>query len=217
MKIRIGIDIGGKGAIAFFVDGKLTSYYAFPRTEERPDIRAFVNLILSVVNSDDDVHVAMEDLHSIYGAGAHSNFQFGWINGVTEAVCTTLGLPYTKIGPKKWQKEMWQGIRPVEVKFKSKLNENPEPLLPQPQPQPSVASGDFNMDSFLNGDSGLANAIPANPVKKQKVKVDTKATSLLAAKRLFPNETFLATARSKVPHDGIVDAVLIGEYCKRHF
>lgn len=47
---------------------------------------------------------------------------------------------------------------------------------------------------------------------KSKLKHDTKATSLKAAQRLFPECTFLATPRSKVPHDGIVDAVLIAYY-----
>lgn len=50
-----------------------------------------------------------------------------------------------------------------------------------------------------------------------KYKINTKATSLLAAKKLFPNEDFLATSRSKVPHNGIVDALLIAEYCRRKF
>ena len=50
-----------------------------------------------------------------------------------------------------------------------------------------------------------------------KYKIDTKATSLIAAKRLFPNETFLATERSKVPHDGLVDAALMAFYCKMKY
>jgi hypothetical protein len=47
---------------------------------------------------------------------------------------------------------------------------------------------------------------------KPKFKTDTKATSLLAVSRLFPTETFLATARSKKPHDGYVDAALLAHY-----
>lgn len=43
---------------------------------------------------------------------------------------------------------------------------------------------------------------------------DTKAMSLLAAKRLFPNESFIPTARSKKPHDGLIDAALIAYYLK---
>lgn len=46
---------------------------------------------------------------------------------------------------------------------------------------------------------------------------DTKKTSLIAAKRLFPNQDFLASSRSRKPHDGIVDGLLIAEYCRRKF
>ena len=48
-------------------------------------------------------------------------------------------------------------------------------------------------------------------------KFDTKAAALVAAKRLWPDEKFLATERSKVPHDGIVDALLIAEHTRREF
>ncbi|MFN5417677.1 MAG: hypothetical protein ACK5B9_11520 [Flavobacteriia bacterium] len=48
--------------------------------------------------------------------------------------------------------------------------------------------------------------------KKSTGKNDTKATSLLSARRLFPNESFLATVRSSVPHDGLIDAALIAKY-----
>jgi hypothetical protein len=51
-------------------------------------------------------------------------------------------------------------------------------------------------------------------MKKPNGKTDTKAVSLTAAKRLFPNESFLATSRSSVPHDGLVDATLIAYYLK---
>lgn len=45
--------------------------------------------------------------------------------------------------------------------------------------------------------------------------VDPKVKSLMAAKRLFPKETFLATSRSLKPHDGIIDAILMAEYGRR--
>lgn len=58
-----------------------------------------------------------------------------------------------------------------------------------------------------------------NPKTWQKIawegvtkQADNKKTSLVAAKRLFPTESFLATSRSRVPHDGLVDAALIGYY-----
>lgn len=50
-------------------------------------------------------------------------------------------------------------------------------------------------------------------------KINTKATSLIAAKRLFPEQSFLdpnKTERSKKDHDGMVDAALIGFWCNKY-
>jgi len=44
---------------------------------------------------------------------------------------------------------------------------------------------------------------------------DTKARSYEAAKRLFPDQTFLATESSYKPHDGMFEAALIAEYGRR--
>lgn len=46
---------------------------------------------------------------------------------------------------------------------------------------------------------------------------DTKAQALQVCQNLFPNLNLLATKKSRVPHKGIVDAVLIMEYgIRRH-
>lgn len=209
MKLRIGIDIGSKGAIAFFMDGKLQRYAALPLIEGRPDLRAFSEMVLNYLDGS-EVHAVIEDLHSIYQVGAASNFQFGWINGATEAILTTLSIPYTKVSPRKWQKEMWEGIRPVMMP--GKKNKVVEPL-PELLPKSQQWSEKLFTGELESVDPALIQTLE----KQEQPKVDTKATSLLAAKRLFPEETFLATTRSKVPHDGIVDAVLIGLYCVRKF
>lgn len=51
--------------------------------------------------------------------------------------------------------------------------------------------------------------------QKKYGKKDTKTMSLIASRRLFPKDDFLATSRSRVPHDGLVDASLIAEYGRR--
>ena len=43
---------------------------------------------------------------------------------------------------------------------------------------------------------------------------DTKAEALRVANGLWPSENWLATERSKKPHDGIVDAALIAYWAK---
>ena len=45
--------------------------------------------------------------------------------------------------------------------------------------------------------------------------IEPKKRSLIAVTRLFPTTNLLATERSKVPHSGIVDALLIAEYGRR--
>lgn len=48
--------------------------------------------------------------------------------------------------------------------------------------------------------------------KSDRRKVDTKKTSLMAAKRLFPKEDFKRTPKCSVAHDGLVDGALIALY-----
>jgi len=50
---------------------------------------------------------------------------------------------------------------------------------------------------------------------KRLAKGVTKTVALQKASALWPNETWLASSRSKVPHDGIVDAALISYYHKQ--
>lgn len=174
-KIRVGIDIGSDGAFAIFQNNVLALMGKIPKISEEQDMSKLSTLLSAF--GFDDMHVVIEDLHSVFGSSASSNFAFGQNNGLIKGMLQTLQIPHTLIGPKKWQKELWQGIRPVEILVKGKTNKDGSP----------------------------------------KYKVDTKATSLIAAKRLFPKESFLATERSKVPHDGIVDSVLIAEFCRRNF
>jgi len=58
--------------------------------------------------------------------------------------------------------------------------------------------------------------VPSSTNKSGKKK-DTKATSMVAAKRLFPDFDFTPTERAEKLHDGMIDAMLMAEYCKRRF
>jgi hypothetical protein len=60
-------------------------------------------------------HCVLEDVHSIFGASSSSTFDFGWGLGVIEGVLVANKIPYTKVQPKKWQKEMFEGI-PLQQK-----------------------------------------------------------------------------------------------------
>jgi len=45
---------------------------------------------------------------------------------------------------------------------------------------------------------------------------DTKKIALSIANQRFPDQNFLASKRSYVPHDGMVDAALIADNCRRN-
>jgi len=142
-----GIDIGANGGIAVLSDGKLIY-------KKLGEVKDWINLLKS------PIIVAIEDLHSIYGSSAKSNFGFGVNNGIVQGALQCKGIDYFKVPPKTWQKYIWM----------------------------------------------------SQDLVKFGTKVDTKATSLNAARRLYPDEQFLASSRSSVPHDGIVDAVLLATY-----
>lgn len=46
-------------------------------------------------------------------------------------------------------------------------------------------------------------------------KTDTKKMALMACNKLYPDANLLKTKRSSVPHDGIIDSILIAEYGRR--
>ena len=142
-----GIDIGSNGGIAILDNGTLTY-------KKLGEVKDWIKLL------NKPVVVAIEDLHSIYGTSAKSNFSFGVNNGIVIGALECLGIDYFKVAPKKWQKHIWM----------------------------------------------------SQDLVKFGTKVDTKATSLNAAIRLYPDEQFLASSRSSVAHDGIVDAVLLATY-----
>jgi len=51
--------------------------------------------------------------------------------------------------------------------------------------------------------------------RQGKKKRNPKDRALESCSRLFPREKFLATARSTKPHDGMIDALLMAECCRR--
>ncbi|MDH6311132.1 hypothetical protein M2451_003999 [Dysgonomonas sp. PFB1-18] len=164
LKIRAAFDVGKDGGIVIFRDEKLIYKGVMPTIGNQIDLLG-IRKILAELDSNNS-HFAVEDVHAIFGASAKSTFNFGWSLGVLEGMLVGMGIPYTKVAPKEWQKLMWQGVQPVYKSGKS---------------------------------------------------IDTKATSLLAANRLFPNEDFRKSERAEKPHDGIVDALLMAEYCRRKF
>lgn len=153
-KIIVGLDLGLEGGIC--IRAGSIDYYPMPVIGNQVDYQTLMNLL-----PKENVHIVLEDLRSLYAVSTASTWSLASQSGAIEGILTALKLPFTKVAPKDWQKEMFQGIPPI---------------------------------------------------RKTNGRADTKKMALIAAKRLFPTFTFLATERSRVPHNGIVDAVLLAEW-----
>lgn len=181
MKIRIGCDVGAKGGIVALSENGSLQLAPTPRTKNEIDIPKLKNILWDYsggINSNgefkNDVLICIEDVHSIFGTSAKSNFAFGRNLGLLEGIVSALELPYVKISPKVWQEVAFTGIPKIFKKGNGKLNKKGEEIK----------------------------------------RIDTKAMAAVAVKRLFPSTSFLATSRSKVEHDGIIDACLMAYYLK---
>jgi len=106
----IGIDPGGKGAYCLLVPS--TKQAAFMDTTEKPMI--IYDWFMQIQKEYNLVVTMIEDVHSIFGTSAKSNFNFGKNVGVVNTIPLVAGSSVDLITPKKWQKF-------VGVKAKGKL------------------------------------------------------------------------------------------------
>lgn len=165
MKYHIGIDIGKKGGIVSLGPTGQIVAVPMPLIKDEVDYHSLVTFLRPYKElGEGRVHVVFERLQAIFKTSKGSAFSLGHQAGAVEMACIALDIPFTKVGPKIWQKEMFEGI-------------------------------------------------PA--ISKEKG-TDTKAMALLAAKRLFPNQP-LTFGRAVKPHEGIVDALLMSEFSRRHY
>jgi hypothetical protein len=163
-KLYISIDIGLKGGIAIIKDDLIITH-RMPLIGGKLDLHSLITLLRNPSNLKRTSDIAVfEDLGVIFGTSKATAFSMGRQLGIIEAACTALNIPYIKVKPKEWQKEMFKGVEEI---------------------------------------------------KDSKGKRQTKKMAEMAIKRLKP-ELRLTFEGGKVVHDGLVDAVLIGEWAKRN-
>jgi len=76
-------------------------------------------------------------------------------------------------------------------------------------PYTKVRAVDWQKEMFQGLDQITRAGKSGKPVR------DTKAMALMAIKRLYPSLKLTFGERATVPHDGLIDAVLIAAYAKR--
>jgi hypothetical protein len=95
----IGADPGVNGGIAWITDGK-------PCVEKMPDTLQDLWELLRDIASEGDCHAYLEQVHSSPQMGVKSAFTFGNGFGHLEMALTAAGIPFARIRPQVWQKEL---------------------------------------------------------------------------------------------------------------
>jgi hypothetical protein len=101
MKTTLGIDPGTNGGIAWITGGKSCA-------EKMPDtLQDLWELLRDIeISSEGECHAYLEQVHSSPQMGVVSAFTFGNGFGHLEMALTAAGIPFTRVRPQVWQKEL---------------------------------------------------------------------------------------------------------------
>lgn len=111
--IYVGIDVGSNGGIFAFNDlDEVLVKESVPQIKGGGgvDYKKLFTIIKSIRNKAGikaKIKVGIEDVHSLFGMSAKSNFSFGHIKGVKIGMLEAIGYDYTLVAPKTWQKLIW--------------------------------------------------------------------------------------------------------------
>jgi hypothetical protein len=97
MKAWVGIDPGSKGVIAVLYENDEVEYIFL---KNAIDISGFMR---KIAQEHQIVDVCIENVHSIYGVSAKSNFSFGFNTGWVHGIIEPLGVKISAVTPKVWQ------------------------------------------------------------------------------------------------------------------
>lgn len=108
----LGVDPGASGSYCLLVPS--TKQVAFYPTNNKPiETIDWFNRVTNQVNI---AIVMIEDVHSLYGMSAKSNFSFGYNVGVVNIIPACVGLSIDKVTPKVWQKFVGVRAKGKEIK-----------------------------------------------------------------------------------------------------
>jgi len=95
----IGVDPGTNGGIAWITDGK-------PCVEKMPNTLQDLWELFRDIASEGECHAYLEQVSSSPQMGVVSAFTFGNGFGHLEMALTAAGIPFARIRPQVWQKEL---------------------------------------------------------------------------------------------------------------
>lgn len=119
LKAWVGIDPGGDGGIACIDFNGHVKKWGMPNNGNGIEVLDLVS-ILDGLKEEYNVTLILEDVHSIFGTSAKSNFSFGFTCGAINAIVVTRLLKLLPVQPKAWQKIIWANSDKVYKPLKEK-------------------------------------------------------------------------------------------------
>lgn len=101
MRIFIGIDPGQSGGIAYVSEDQMDA-----GAIKMPDTDQDLLDYLEEVDQKGQCHACLELVHSMPKQGVSSSFTFGEGYGKLQMALMAMKIPFTKVTPNKWQKEL---------------------------------------------------------------------------------------------------------------
>jgi len=112
----VGMDVGKEGAIVELTKhGQIITQHVIPlkevkskkRTKKTPDLIIDLDALCELLHTYRGSKVIIEDVHSIFGSAAGSNFGLAESFMALKMGCTCAGLSWSLATPKAWQKAVW--------------------------------------------------------------------------------------------------------------
>ena len=107
----IGIDPGINGGIAI-LDGALVQLFEMPvfETKIRGKVQRHIDTrgVRKILWNHRGARLFLEEIHSIFGTNASSNFKMGQNLGMLQGLLDMLWDNYELVAPKIWQAEVWE-------------------------------------------------------------------------------------------------------------
>lgn len=108
--LYLGIDLGVNGGLVGIKNGEIIFKTIMPRLEKELDLKAIKDEMEWIRLEHGRIVAGFEVVNAMPGQGVSSMFSFGKNAGRIEGLLVGLDIPFFRVLPRIWQKELWQGV-----------------------------------------------------------------------------------------------------------
>lgn len=195
-KAYVGIDPGKTGGFVI-IQGDVIAKLTFPMIGTEYDVHAILEMFKLL--DPNNTHVVIEDVKALQKPFDSGNWSLSRGKTILEMCCVALGIPFTFVHSKTWQKEIWQGVKIQQKNTGKKLK-----------------SGAPKMEN-LTKETTLLAIKRLFPTEDLREYVEPKYYSDTSENRKLGRALKEIPRKGTKPHDGIVDGMALAEYCRRKF